>query len=397
MSAAAPTASVVIPHFQDPRRLDLVLTALELQDLGAEAFEVIVADDGSSTPPQPGPRPYAVQVVGHEDLGNRTGPARNLGAAAAHGAMLVFLDGDTVPEPGFLRELLEAAGGAKLTVGRRRHADLSDLSPDALRQWLGAGGPAPPILSEPAWLADAYARSADLAETDLRSYRFIISAVLACPRALFERVGGFAEELVGYGGEDWELARRCWLAGADFAYAPRAVGWHDGPDLAGRPEDIAVVKNAETIRLAQLITDPHLRGRGLIWASPRIVVRCGFTPETTDARRIACVESLLGAGDIGVWLGRGAALPLVDPRVHLGLPGAAVLGRAELIVDLTEPVVVEPGTFADWQRGAPARFGAAVACSPRDAALGRVPTEGPPAVVVPDGLELERWFASREP
>jgi GT2 family glycosyltransferase len=389
-------ASVVIPHFEDPRRLDLVLTALELQDLPARSWEVIVADDGSRTLPQPGERPYLVQVVGHDDLGNRTGPARNLGAAAARGDTLVFLDGDTVPEPGFLRELLAVCEGRRLTVGRRRHADLSSLTAPGLRAWFAGDGPAPPVLEEPAWLADAYRRTGDLVQTDLRSYRFIISAVLACPREPFERVGGFAEELVGYGGEDWELARRLWLAGVDFAHAPRAVGWHDGPDLAGRPQDVTAAKNAETVRIAQLITDPHLRGRGLIWSVPRVVVRCAFGANATEAQRIASLESLLRAGDIGIWLGTGTALSLTDPRIRPGLPGRDILGRAELIIDLTEPAIADDQALGRWQAEAPARYASGLTVrSPRDLALGRGPTDHPGVPTAPAELRLETWFGAR--
>lgn len=388
-------ASVVVPHFRDPRRLDLVLTALELQDLPPGAFEVVVADDGSEEAPQPGDRPYPVRVVGHDDLGNRTGPARNLGARATRADMLVFIDGDTVVEPTFLREILAASDGRRLTVGFRRHADLTETTPADVRAWLAGGGPAPPVLSEPQWLADAYERSQNLAQSDLRSYRFIISAVLACPRWLFDRVGGFSEELVGYGGEDWEFARRCWLAGADFAHARRAVGWHDGPDLAGRPEDVVAVKNAETLRIAQLLTDPHLRGRGLIWTIPRVVVRCAFPAEVGSAQRVACLESLLAAGDVGVWVGGGPPPALADPRIRVEFPGRDVLGRAELIVDLTEPVIVTPDLLDAWQAQAPVRAGGAVAASPRDLALGVRPAPIEPAPAAPAGVQLEAWFGER--
>jgi hypothetical protein len=308
--------------------------------------------------------------------------------------VLVFLDGDMVPEPRYLEELLRACDGRRLTVGRRRHADLADVSPDALRRWLTTGEPAPEVLPEPEWLTRAYAESDDLCRSDLRSYRYVIGAVIACPRELFDRVGGFAEEIDVYGGEDWELGRRCWLAGADLVHAPLAVAWHDGPDLAGRPDAVGV-KNAETLRTAALLTDPHLRGTGLLWPFPRVVVRCGFARGVPDAARIACLEGLLAAGDVGVWTGPGPALPVPDPRVRAGMPGAEVLGRCELVVDVLAPVAADAGVVDAWQAAAPARNAAVAVRSPRVAALdapwGALPACDP----LPDELQLEGWFGRR--
>ncbi|MBJ7454136.1 MAG: glycosyltransferase, partial [Blastococcus sp.] len=197
-----PTVSVVVPHYESPHDLDLVLTALELQDHPLERLDVVVADDGSRTLPDPGPRPYAVRVVAQADDGFRAAAARNLGARAARGTVLSFLDADTVPEPGYVSAVVRAiAGGADLVVGRRRHADLATTSPAQLRRWLLEGAGAPEVLGEPAWLAEAYARTDDLRAAGDDAYRFVISAVLSTTRVLFEEVGGFEEAFRAYGGE----------------------------------------------------------------------------------------------------------------------------------------------------------------------------------------------------
>ena len=52
-----PTVSVVVPHYESPHDLDLLLTALELQDHPLDLLDVVVADDGSRALPDPGPRP----------------------------------------------------------------------------------------------------------------------------------------------------------------------------------------------------------------------------------------------------------------------------------------------------------------------------------------------------
>jgi len=390
-----PRISVVVPYYEDQRRLDLLLAGLDLQTVPPDAFEVAIADDGSRVAPEPGDRSYRVSVVRQSDLGIRPAAARNLGVRATTGELLVFLDGDMVPEPGYLAEMERVCDGRRLTVGRRRHADLSATGPGALTSWLRTGTPAPPILPEPEWLARGYRESADLADADLRSYRFVIAATLACPRAFYDRVGGFAEEIAGYGGEDWELARRWWLAGGDLAHAPEAIAWHDGPDLAGRREDRRAVKNGETLRTAELLTDPHLRGSGLIWRHPRVVVRLGAAGAFERAELVACLEGLLGAGDVGVWLGGVESPGLSDPRIRRGLPGPETLGRCELVVDVLAPFASDAGTVAALEAAAPAGNATVVARSPRDLALGRPAARLPDPPALPADLALEGWFDAR--
>ena len=129
--AAPPRVSVVIPYFENQRGLDRLLAALACQDMAAREFEVVIADDGSATPPVLPATPFTCSVVRQENLGFRAGAARNLGARASSGTVLVFLDGDMIPEPGFLTALLagrDAAddGHGALAVGARHHAELSD-------------------------------------------------------------------------------------------------------------------------------------------------------------------------------------------------------------------------------------------------------------------------------
>ncbi len=355
-----PLASVVVPYYESPHDLDLLLTALELQDHPLHLLDVVVADDGSGTLPDPGPRPYAVRVVAQADDGFRAAAARNLGAGVARGEVLCFLDADTVPEPGYVTAVVRhLAGGADLVVGRRRHAELGSTTPEQLRRWLGQGGDAPEILEEPEWLADAYARTDDLRSAGDDAYRFVISAVLSVSRRLFEQVGGFEESFRSYGGEDWEFAHRCWLRGADFVHARDAVAWHDGPDFGGRTGDDEArhSRNVEGLALARYVPGTATRGSGLVWAHPDVVVRLDDTG-ASDAQVVASVRSLLAGTDCGVWLRSGAALDVLeDPRVHRGDPPAAVLARCRYQVDLDGPVVLSGATLQELSEIAPVRVG----------------------------------------
>lgn len=161
-----------------------------------------------------------------------------------------------MPEPDFCARVVAACADDALVVGRRRHADLSALGRAGVAA-LAAGELADdhlPLLEEPQWLREGYARTRDLAEAGPDDWRYVISAVLALPRAVFTALGGFDASLVGYGGEDWDLAYRAWNAGIALRHVPNAVAWHDGPDAAGR-QGFAEAKEWRTEEAAQRAVD----------------------------------------------------------------------------------------------------------------------------------------------
>ncbi len=333
-AARIPSVSVVVPYYNAQRDLDLVLSAVARQT--HDELEIIVVDDGSAVPPRveaAGATP--VRVLRQDDLGFRAARARNLGAQAAGGDVVIFLDGDTVPEPALVERLAARAASSPdvVAVGRRRHADLSAVGPERLARFLVEGpGPDVPELTEPGWLRDAYRDTGNLLVADRRSYRFVISAVLAVGAPLFAELGGFDERFVGYGGEDWEFAARAWAAGAVLVHEPGAVAWHDGPDWAERADPHARrrAKNGETAVLAVLLPDPESRGPGSWHPYPSVVVRGGVLG---DVDALATVRSAVGAGaDCGFWFdeitGPHADLVTADPAVRLGAPDAGVLARA---------------------------------------------------------------------
>jgi GT2 family glycosyltransferase len=294
-AAELPTVSVVVVHFEQQAELDRTLAALARQTYPAELLEVIVVDDGSAAAPR---MSHGARLVRQADEGFRLSAARNLGAASSTGRILCFLDADTAPEPGYVRALtrLPALAPEAVTVGRRRHTRFEEFSSDSPIE-VAASRVA---LEEPQWLADAYTGSRELLDSDNRSYRFVIGAVIACSRWFFDEVGGFDESFTQYGGEDWEWAHRAWLAGAVFAHVPSAVAWHNGPDWGGRGDALALDavrdarkrrKNVETLQLAQTITVRESAPRAVLTARPDVVVTVGAA--ISDAALFVCVDSVL--------------------------------------------------------------------------------------------------------
>ncbi len=347
--AREPAVSVVVPYYRDQEMLDLLVDRLGAQRGVLGGLELVVADDGSPRPPRLPAAPHGalgrIRVLRQPDEGFRLAAARNLGLRVTTGRVVILLDGDTVPEDGYVAALQQACRvRPTLAVGRRRHADLRGEG-----RW-----PPTTELPAPAWLAEGYAQTQDLQVADDTSFRFVIGAVLGVSRAVLDTVGGFEGDLTGYGGEDWEFAWRCWLAGAAMQHVPDAVAWHDGPDVAGRVDGTAAglsgVKNAETARLARLLPHPLVRGRGWTYPQPDVVVRLDVRG-WTHGQVVLAVESVLRQGDVGVWLtgaDETAEHAVHDPRVHLGRPPAEVVARARAEVLLQRPVWVRRLPWGPW-------------------------------------------------
>lgn len=92
--------SVVIPHLNEHENLRRCLSAIAAAASDQFDVEVVVADNGSAMPPTwiTDEFPSAILVV---ETRKGPGPARNAGAALAHGDLLCFLDCDCFVEPDY--------------------------------------------------------------------------------------------------------------------------------------------------------------------------------------------------------------------------------------------------------------------------------------------------------
>nr|WP_064569874.1 glycosyltransferase [Gordonia sp. LAM0048] len=361
-ASPTPLVSVVIPYYNQPRQLALVLEALTAQTYPADRLEVVVADDGSSCSPDVSAwtSRLTITVVSQEDKGFRAAAARNLGVAASNGSIVCFLDADTIPTAGYIRHAvrLPAVAPDALVVGRRKHADLGEVTPGGVHEWLCAHGDLERSHDcEPGWLVDAYDRTADLLAPGWDGYKYMISAVMTCSRELFDDIGGFDPSFVRYGGEDWEFANRAFMMGAVFAHEADAVAWHDGPDWAERsvPERISE-KNAEALALAPLVTDPAARTVGLLYSIPDVVVVMSAEGHTAASLMRTVGSVLRGADgrsvDAAIWLVGARADTLLaqlgvhDSRIRTGSPDASTLSRCRFVLEITGPVVFSGDSLA---------------------------------------------------
>ena len=108
--------SVIIPARNEAPRIAAVIAAVRAQDALGNQVEILVADDGSTDDTADEARRAGGVVI---PLGGNGNPAvaRNLGAHAARGSTLIFLDADCSPLPGWLAAHLRAQAQGHPIVG----------------------------------------------------------------------------------------------------------------------------------------------------------------------------------------------------------------------------------------------------------------------------------------
>lgn len=104
--------SVIIPTYNRANLLQLTLEALARQDIGRDAFEVLVVDDGSFDDTAAVVRRYEprmnLRYFFQRDEGFRAAAARNVGIDHAAGDVCVFIDSGVLPHSRCLRAHLDS-------------------------------------------------------------------------------------------------------------------------------------------------------------------------------------------------------------------------------------------------------------------------------------------------
>lgn len=220
----APRASIVIPVYGQLAHTLTCLRAIA-EHPPKTPFEVIVVDDGS-------PDDTAAvlpQIAGlryHRRAGNDGFIAAcNDGARLARGEYLVFLNNDTMPQPGWLDALLR-------TFDQHPDAGLVGaqlLYPDGRLQ--EAGGVV--FADGSAWNYGRGESPDDPRFGYLRDADYLSGAACAIPRALFAQVGMFDARYAPAYYEDTDLAFAVRAAGRSVLYQPAARVVHDEGTTAG--------------------------------------------------------------------------------------------------------------------------------------------------------------------
>ncbi|TKS54714.1 glycosyltransferase [Luteimonas yindakuii] len=219
-----PAASIVIPVHNHVGHTLECLRALAAAPPAA-TMEIIVVDDASSDASATLlPRITGLRYHRRERNGGFIA-ACNTGAALARGEVLVFLNNDTVPQPGWLDALLETLR----EVPRAGIVGAQLVYPDGRLQ--EAGGVV--FRDGQAWNYGRFESPEDPRYGYLRDADYVSGAALAIPRALFDDVGGFDTRYAPAYYEDTDLAFAVRAAGHRVLYQPAARVLHDEGTSAG--------------------------------------------------------------------------------------------------------------------------------------------------------------------
>lgn len=195
-------SSVILPVRDAAGTIGLQLDGLASQTYGG-AWELVIADNGSSDASleRAAARLADFPSARLVDTSSRRGAshARNEGARAATGDLLLFCDADDVVSPGWLQAMVEAARDADIVAGRLDCEQLNDAHCRARNSAPPADGP-------------------------LRGHDFLLFASggnCAIWRDVFEALGGFDENRLTC--EDVDLSWRAQLAGYRLGFASDAL------------------------------------------------------------------------------------------------------------------------------------------------------------------------------
>ena len=196
-----------------------------------------------------GPRPTVPDGM-HVDVVDAADPRTTLPLAAARNAarrgapdadVLVFLDVDVLPSSTLVADYADrcrTTGG--LWSGQVDY--LPEGVPTAHDDWTedlldGAASPHP-------------ARTPPPVDTQLANPDLFWSLSFAMRAVDYDRLGGFDEACVGYGGEDTDFGRRAAAAGLTLWRTAAAKGWHQHHESTSPPVQHVrdIVRNAHTFR-----------------------------------------------------------------------------------------------------------------------------------------------------
>lgn len=227
--SGTPEVSIVIPVYNQFAHTRACLAALA-EHPPEVPFEVIVVDDGSSDETRRELEQWTGVRYHRRAQNGGFIAACNDGAALAAGRRLLFLNNDTVPQPGWLDELVATAErdpaigivGCQLVFGDGVLQESGGVVFSDGSGWNYGRGESP---NDP--------RFSYLRETD-----YVSGAVLLIDKALFEQVGRFDTRYAPAYYEDTDLAFAVRAAGRKVVVAPQARVLHDegttnGTDTSG--------------------------------------------------------------------------------------------------------------------------------------------------------------------
>lgn len=252
-----PTVSIIIPTHNRSAALARTLTALSQQSYPIEQMEVVIVADGCIDDTvemlNRYQAPFALQVI--DQPGQGPAVARNQGAAKATAPLLIFVDDDIEVTSQFVAAHVRAHENQpnRVVIGYLPTilATQTGFFRITLRGW---------------WEA----MFQQMREVDHRfAYTDLLSGNFSVPTQLFNAIGGFDAQFRCH--EDYELGLRLLKAGADFGFAPDAMGYHHELTDINRSLDRKYQEGIADVQLSQ--KHPELKSVLLV---SRLLAQCSL-------------------------------------------------------------------------------------------------------------------------
>ena len=214
--------------------ISCALYSVELLQYDTNAFEVIVVDDGSDIPIQSSIQKtfgfnismiYAPRIEGVSSRAR----ARNLGANAAKGQYLIFVDGDHFVAPDFLQQYeryFTESPDRCVVLGKRHH--ILQQHYDEIINTIKCGSFELELSQEHYSLdeRDFILRNINTPFSELLGRWYLFWSCNFCiKKNVFSEIGGFDENFIEWGVEDTEFGYRLLSHGYEFTIIDNYV-WH---------------------------------------------------------------------------------------------------------------------------------------------------------------------------
>jgi GT2 family glycosyltransferase len=214
-----PTVTIIVLNYNGLKYLPDCFSSLTRIDYPADRLELLMVDNASTDGSVEYMQTHYPQVKiirSTENVGFASG--NNLGARAANGEYIVFLNNDMRVDPQFVRGLVKALRTGPDVVC----AAAKILNWDGTRfDFAGAAAH---------FAGYAYQEGADEPFTpdrftEVKPILFACGGAMAIARQIFLDVGGFDDDYFIYY-EDLDLGWRLWILGYQVVFAPEAIVYH---------------------------------------------------------------------------------------------------------------------------------------------------------------------------
>jgi glycosyltransferase involved in cell wall biosynthesis len=307
------TATVIVPARNAADMIGECIKSLRAQTV---PVEIIIVDDGSDDGTAALAKKLGAKVLRQQKKGPAS--ARNLGAGAAKGEVLLFTDADCVPESGWVEMML-------VPFSDRSIAGAQGAYKTRQKSWVARFAQLE--------IEDRYDRLSKREYID-----FIGTYSAAYRKTVFMKAGGFDENFTAASGEDPELSFRVAGAGGKMVFTPRAIVYHRHPDSLAK---YAKQKFGRALWRVPLYKKHMKKAAGE-----------SYTPQSLKVETGLFLMFAISLAAWPIWAGR--APPGFSPEIFLGaivllsLPFAAKNFRKDKPAGLVTPfmVVVRSAVFS---------------------------------------------------